>query len=104
MNDALMKNYDIMVLKDTVTVIHHAFGDINKTVATVSVDKNLTDLEKCEKAFMLTNSIHDAWWNNKEVAAMFDGDGCRSTSVGDQVLVDDIKYLCADFGWEKIPK
>ena len=51
---------------------------------------------------MLTNSIDDAWWNNKEVAAMFEGDGCRSTSAGDYVLVGDTKYLCADFGWDKI--
>ena len=51
---------------------------------------------------MLTNSIDDAWWNNKQVAAMFEGDGCRSTSVGDYVLVGDTKYLCADFGWDKI--
>jgi len=27
MNDALMKNYDTMVLKDSVSVIHAAFGD-----------------------------------------------------------------------------
>ena len=104
MNDILMKNFETMVLKDTVTVIHSDFRDgvLPKTVATVSVDKNLTDIEKCEKAFMLTNSINDAWWNNKEVAAMFEGDGCRSTSAGDYVLVGDTKYLCADFGWDKI--
>ena len=74
MNDILMKNFETMVLKDTVTVIHSDFRDgvLPKTVATVSVDKNLTDIEKCEKAFMLTNSINDAWWSNKEVAAMFD--------------------------------
>ena len=104
MNDILMKNFETMVLKDTVTVIHSDFRDgvLPKTVATVSVDKNLTDIEKCEKAFMLTNSINDAWWNNKEFAAMVEGVGCRSTSAGDYVLVGDTKYLCADFGWDKI--
>jgi len=53
---------------------------------------------------MLTNSIHDAWWNNEQVTPMFPKDGCRSTSVGDQVLIGDTKYVCADFGWEKLPK
>jgi hypothetical protein len=53
---------------------------------------------------MLTNSIHDAWWNNEQVTPMFSKDGCRSTSVGDQVLIGDTKYLCANFGWEKLPK
>ena len=104
MNDILMKNFETMVLKDTVTVIHSDFRDgvLPKTVATVSVDKNLTDIEKCEKAFMLTNSIEDAWWNNEEVTPMFSGDGCRSTSSGDYVLVGNTKYLCAPVGWEKI--
>jgi hypothetical protein len=104
MNDALMQNYDKMVLKDQVAVIHAAYEDVPHTVAMVSVDKNLTDLDKCEMAFMLTNSITDAWWNNEQVTAMFPKDGCRSTSVGDQVLVGDTKYVCADFGWEKLPK
>jgi len=104
MNDALMKNYDTMVLKDSVSVIHAAFGDTPHVVAMVSVDKNLTDLAKCEQAFMLTNSIHDALWINEQVTPMFPTDGCRSTSVGDQVLIGDTKYLCANFGWEKLPK
>jgi len=51
---------------------------------------------------MLTNSIHDAWWNNEDVVPMFPNEGCRSTSVGDQVLVGTTKYLCAPVGWEKI--
>ena len=104
MNDVLMKNYETMEMNDNVSVIHAAFGDTPHVVAMVSVDKNLSDLDKCEQAFMLTNSIHDAWWNNEQVTAMFPKDGCRSTSVGDQVLVGDTKYVCADFGWEKLPK
>ena len=27
-------------------------------------------------------------------------DGCRSTSVGDQVLVGKTKYECSPYGWE----
>ena len=102
MNDALMQNYDKMVLKDQVVVIHSAFEDVPHTVATVSVDKNLTDLDKCEMAFMLTNSITDVWWNNEQVTAMFPKDGCRSTSVGDQMLVGNTKYVCSDFGFKEM--
>ena len=102
MNEKLLDNYDKMVVKDNVAVIHCAFGDTPHTVAMVSVDKGLSDIQKCEKAFMLTNSIEDAWWNNKEVIAMFPNEGCRSTSVGDQVLIGNTKYECAPFGWELV--
>ena len=68
--------------------------------AFVHVDKDLLETQKCDKAFMLTNSIDDAWWNNDDVTPMFDGDGCRSTSVGDQILVGNTKYMCSPFGWE----
>jgi len=56
------------------------------------VDKTLTDRMKMEEAFKLTNSINDAWWNNKEVTPMFPDATCRSTSVGDMVLVGNRKY------------
>ena len=102
MNKTLLDNYDKMVVKDTVAVIHCAFGDTPDTVAMVSVDKGLSDLEKCDKAFMLTNSIDNAWWKNEEGTAMFPNDGCRSTSVGDQVLVGNTKYVCDSFGWSKV--
>ena len=102
MNKKLLDNYDKMVVKDTVAVIHCAFGDTPHTVAMVSVDKGLLETEKCDKAFMLTNSIDNAWWKNDDVTPMFDGDGCRSTSAGDYVLVGNTKYLCDAMGWSKI--
>ena len=53
--------------------------------------------------FKKTGTIEDdAWWNNKDVTPMFDGDGCRSTSAGDYVLVGNTKYLCDAMGWSKI--
>ena len=100
MNKKLLDNYDKMVVKDTVAVIHCALCDTPHTFAMESVDKGLLDTEKCDKAFMLTNSIDSAWWKNKEVTPMFPNDGCRSTSVGDQVLVGNTKYECSPFGWE----
>ena len=86
--DALMKTFK----KEKVAVIHAAFEDAPTTVAFVEVDKTLTDMNKCEVAFKLTNNIENAWWNNEEVTPMFDGKTCRSTSVGDMVLVGNKKY------------
>ena len=87
---------------EKVSVIHAAFGETPHVVAMVEVDETLDDMDKLEKAFMLTNSIHDAWWKNKEVTKMFGGEGCRSTSVGDMVLIGKTKYKCDSVGWSKI--
>ena len=84
--DALMKTFT----KETVAVIHTPMrGETGgpRTVAMVEVDKTMTDNEKLEVAFKLTNNINDAWWNNEEVTAMFPDKTCRSTSVGDMILL-----------------
>ena len=102
--DALMKTFT----KETVAVIHAPMeGETGgpKTVAMVEVDKTLSDRMKMEEAFKLTNSINDAWWNNEEVTPMFDGGACRSTSVGDMVLVGNTKYKFVGTEtvvWEKV--
>ena len=41
MNKKLLDNYDKMVVKEKVAVIHCAFGDTPHTVAFVHVDKGL---------------------------------------------------------------
>ena len=94
----LMKNFT----KENVVVIHSAFGEKPHTVAFVEVDKSLSDNEKLEIAFTKTNSINDAWWNNEGVTTMFPDKTCRSTSVGDMVLVGKEKYKCEMSGWSKI--
>ena len=99
MNDAIIKNY-AEKFTDKVAVIHSAFDETPKTVAFVAVDKKLSDKEKCEIAFMKTNSIDNGWWHNEEVTKMFDGEACRSTSSGDFVLIGNKKYKCAPVGWE----
>jgi len=83
-------------------VIHVVYEDAPTNVAIVEVDPALSDIEKCEKAFMLTNSINDAWWNNEGVTKMFDGAACRSTSTGDMVLVGIKKYMCETCGWKVV--
>ena len=96
--DALMKN----LLYEKVAVIHTAYEDAPKTVAFVEVKKDATTKEKLETAFMKTNSIDDAWWKNEGVTKMFGGGACRSTSVGDMVLIGTTKYKCEMAGWSEV--
>jgi hypothetical protein len=57
---------------------------------------------KLETAFVKTNSIDDAWWNNEGVTKMFPDAACRSTSVGDMVLIGKDKYVCDMTGWKTL--
>ena len=89
--EALMRTFT----KETVAVIHAPMNGEKgspRTVAMIEVDKTLTDRMKMEEAFKLTNSITDAWWTNEEVTPMFPDATCRSTSVGDMVLIGNRKY------------
>jgi len=88
--------------KETVSVVHAAFDEAPHLVAFVDVDKSWTVNEKLEHAFMKTNSIEDAWWNNEGITKMFPDKGCRSTSVGDHILVGGSKYKCEGSGWSKV--
>ena len=80
--DALMATLN----DEKVSVIHDNGPAGPNVVAFIDMPKSLSTSEKLEEAFMLTNSIEDAWYNNKRVTKMFSGDGCRSTMVGDMVL------------------
>ena len=96
--DALTKN----LLYEKVAVIHAAFEDAPTTVAFVEAEKNLTVNAKLEEAFIKTNSIDDGWWNNEGVTKMFGGAACRSTSMGDMVLIGNTKYKCEMTGWSEV--
>ena len=96
--DALVKNLETI----PVAVIHAAFDETPHTVAIIDLPKTLSTDEMLEKAFMLTNSIESAWWTNKDVTKMFPDKSCRSTSVGDMVLIGNEKYLCEAAGWSKL--
>jgi len=93
--------------KEMVAVIHYdigydAFEDTPRTVAFVEVDKSANDDKKCEVAFVKTNTIDMPWWKNKGVTPMFPNKTCRSTSVGDMVLIGTEKFKCENSGWSKI--
>ena len=93
MNKILQQNLN-KVTKDTAIVIQKDWKDGGeKVVAEVYLDKNLSLLDKIDKAFMLTNSIEDAWWNNDDVHALYK---TRSTSVGDKVIINNKTFeYCA---------
>ena len=87
---------------EEVVVIHSAFEDTLRTVALVKVDKSLSISKKLEIAFTKTNSINEAWWSNEGVTPMFPDAACRSTSVGDMVIIGTEKYKCEMSGWSKV--
>ena len=127
--DAILDTLDNMKHpKEMVAVIHcnpykinpHSIPGANTsssdTVALVEVDASLTDEEKCEKAFTLTNNawqstywestapgkvgtVIDYWWSNDGVTLMTNAP-VRSTSMGDQMLLQNgKKYTCEATGW-----
>ena len=95
----LTEKYDKMYNMIEVSVVHKAFRKEPKEVAQVWVNKNLNINQILDKAFMLTNSINDAWWNNKDVVCL---DKTRSTMSGDQVIIKGHTYECMDRGWRTL--
>ena len=85
-----------------VAVIHSAYEDVPCTVALIDLPEGTSDAEACEKAFMMTNTIESAWYTSKELTYIGPEKSCRSTSVGDMVLVGKNKYECKSIGWEKV--
>ena len=101
--EALLKTLDAVTNpKEKVSVIHAAYEKKPHVVAFVEVEKDWTDMEKLEYTFMKTNSINEAWYASEDVEYVGPEPGCRSTSVGDKVLVGTTKYVCEMAGWSKV--
>ena len=96
--EALMKT----LTTDQVAVIHSAFEDKPRTVAFIAMNKSMSVDEKLERAFMLTNTIEEAWYTSDKVNYIGPEKSCRSTSVGDFVLIGKTKYECASAGWSEV--
>ena len=96
--DALMSTLN----DEKVSVIHDNGPAGPNVVAFIDMPKTLSTTDKLERAFMLTNSIDDAWYKGKEITKMFEGVGCRSTMVGDMVLIGTEKFKVEPMGWSKI--
>ena len=103
-----------------VAVIHAAFGDTPHTVAFVDADPSMSLSEKLEYAYRWTNNVMGSWSIKKEffddgepngdfnpnvkvMAPLHEGGmGLRSTSVGDQMLIGNKKYVVARMGFETL--
>lgn len=53
-------------------------------------------------AYRDTNTIDQYWWENQGVTRKFEGEGCRSTSVGDVMEKDGEFFVVAMCGFEKL--
>ena len=77
--------------------------DTDKYVKVADVD--IEDADHA-RVFELTNNITHAWTENPEVAvadSVVERGGCRSTSVGDVIILSDGKILqCMSSGWDVI--
>ena len=97
---------------EQVAVIHTAFESKPSTVAFVEVPNDAETLtDKLEFAYRWTQNIMDSWSlkgpgdSNDKVTVVGDissGYGLRSTSVGDQMLVGNKKYVVASFGFKTL--
>jgi len=87
---------------EKVAVIHAAFEDAPTTVAFVEIEAALPLRKKLEIAFVKTNTITEAWWRNDGVEYLAPEKTCRSTSVGDMVLIGKDKYVCGMMGWKTL--
>lgn len=74
-----------------------------KRVALVSIPDTITDVERMlDFVYEQTNSKDVAWFASGSQYVQPLADKCRSTSVGDIVEIEDIKYMVAGFGWKKL--
>ena len=107
-----------------VSVIHAAFGDTPHVVAFVDVPDGTDDMKAMEYAYRWTNNVMGSWSIKKEffedgepngdfnpnvtVMKPLEKDdsgkewGHRSTSMGDQMLVGNKKYVVAMMGFETL--
>ena len=101
-----------------VAVIHTAFEDKPRTVAFVEVGER-TGNEALEYAYRWTNNVMGSWsrpektFSNGEkngdynpfvttLAPLRDGMGLRSTSMGDEMIVEGKTYKVAMMGFEAV--
>ena len=97
--DALMATLN----DEKVSVIHDNGPAGPNVVAFIDMPKSLSTSEKLEEAFMLTNSIDDAWYTSDQVVYIGPKKSCRSTSVGDMVLLENgKKFKCEHTGWSEV--
>ena len=95
-----------------VQVIHKAFEDTPVHIATVDVSdlKNLSRMDQLEYAYRWTQNIMDSWSHPSgvqdknprvTVEVPVEKYGHRSTSMGDEMVVEGVAYRVAACGFER---
>ena len=102
---ALLKNLERSQMKEMIVYHKQPFKFLSPSyeqVAKVYADNNLTTQEKLDLAYVSTNNINDAWWNNDNVKKMTKMRAVRSTSIGDKISIDDEVYVVDLVGFSKV--
>ena len=55
-----------------------------------------------ETAYQLTNTIDSPWYQNAGFPFMSHAAKARSTSVGDMIVMDGKRFICASCGWNEV--
>ena len=102
-----------MSKKINITITWKAFGDkpqYNRYMRSASLEFNMSDAYWAENKdytrlldlFYEATNLQTGWiWTRVEEILPVDRTH-TSLSVGDEIEIDGTKYLCADFGWEKL--
>lgn len=64
------------------------------------VEVHSVGMKALDEAYKLTQNINDSWTKNAFVSTVLEG--CRSTHIGDVLVMDMDAYVCAPVGWTKI--
>jgi hypothetical protein len=91
-----------------VKVTWKAFGDkpqIGRFVSSVEFKlpvSDKTDLAICEEIFKQTNLYQGTWWSLLIQPLLSQTRTHTALSVGDEVEIDGVAYICADLGFIKV--
>lgn len=93
----------------TVTITWKAFADslsLRERVTSATLDYDFGDKageQVCDVVFADTNRYQGEFWNALE-PHLPENRTHTSLSMGDEVEVDGVTYLCDHIGWEIVPK
>lgn len=69
-------------------------------VATIETDPASETLDALDLGHKLTNSVDMPWYKNEDIEVSdFAREGCRSTSIGDIITLNDIDYMVDGCGF-----
>jgi len=76
----------------------------NEYIRVADIEINEWNLNKAlESAFVYTNSGETPWYEDKNINVAQDAkNGCRSTSVGDIVQVNNKTFVISSYGFEEL--